>query len=68
MSINDYPLMSVKASMTDDDNVFHSDLTYFRALLNDISELAQSVRRANRIPISMSDELDSAITAVQAIR
>lgn len=54
--------------ITDDDIQFNSDLAYFRALLSDISELSHTARYANRIPISMSDDLDSAITAVKAIR
>ena len=34
---NDLPTLSVKpVAWTDDDAEFHSDMTYFRALLNDI--------------------------------
>jgi hypothetical protein len=43
-------------------------MAYFADLLVDIHEAAYRSRYANPIPITMSDELDAAITAVQAIR
>jgi len=68
MSIDEFPIMRIKPVMTDDDCQFHSDMDYMHDLLVEIHELAYCLRFANPIPITMSDELDGAITAVQAIR
>jgi hypothetical protein len=68
MTINDFPIIAIKAVWTDDDCQFHSDMDYMQDLLVEIHELAYTLRFANPIPITMSDELDAAITAVQAIR
>jgi len=68
MSIDEFPMMSIKTGMTDSDREFHSDMAYFADLLKDIHEAAYLTRYANPFPITMSDELDAAITAVQAIR
>jgi len=68
MTINEFPIISIKPVMTDDDCRFHSDMHYMHDLLVEIHELAYTLRFANPIPITMSDELDAAITAVQAIR
>jgi hypothetical protein len=43
-----------KCSMSDEDNDFHSDMLYFRALLNDIVELAMERGFANPIPKTLS--------------
>lgn len=48
-----------KCPMTDDDNDFHSDMLYFRALLNDIVELAVELRHANPLPKTLTDDLDA---------
>jgi hypothetical protein len=68
MTINEFPTIAIKAVWTDDDCQFHSDMDYMHDLLVEIHELAYTLRFANPIPITMSDELDAAITAVQAIR
>jgi len=68
MSIDEFPMMTVKTGMTDSDREFYSDMAYFADLLVEIHELAYCLRYANPIPITMSDELDAAISAVQAIR
>jgi hypothetical protein len=68
MSIDQFPMMVIKTGMTDSDREFHSDMAYFADLLVDIHEAAYRSRYANPIPITMSDELDAAISAVQAIR
>jgi hypothetical protein len=68
MSINQFPLITIRTGMTDSDREFHSDMAYFADLLKDIHEAAYLTRYANPFPITMSDELDAAITAVQAIR
>ena len=68
MSIDEFPAIAIKPVMTDDDCQFHSDMAYFADLLVEIHELAYCLRYANPIPITMSDELDAAISAVQAIR
>jgi len=68
MSIDEFPIIRIKPVMTDDDCQFHSDMQYMHDLLVEIHELAYTLRFANPIPITMSDELDGAITAVQAIR
>jgi hypothetical protein len=68
MSIDEFPIMRIKPVWTDDDCQFHSDMDYMHDLLVEIHELAYTLRFANPIPITMSDELDAAITAVQAIR
>ena len=67
MTINEFPIISIKPVWTDDDCQFHSDMDYMHDLLVEIHELAYTLRFANTIPITMSDELDAAITAVQAI-
>jgi len=66
--ISQFPSHAVKAAWTDSDREFHSDMAYFADLLVDIHEAAYRSRYANPIPINMSDELEAAITAVQAIR
>jgi hypothetical protein len=68
MTINEFPTIAIKPVWTDDDCQFHSDMDYMHDLLVEIHELAYTLRHANPIPITMSDELDAAITAVQAIR
>ena len=68
MSIDEFPIIRIKPVMTDDDCQFHSDMDYMHDLLVEIHELAYCLRFANPIPITMSDELDAAITEVQAIR
>jgi hypothetical protein len=68
MTMNEFPAIAIKPVMTDDDCQFHSDMDYMQDLLVEIHELAYTLRFANPIPITMSDELDAAITAVQAIR
>ena len=68
MTINDFPIIAMKPVWTDDDREFHSDMCYFADLLKDIQEAAYRTRSANPFPITMSDELDAAIDAVQAIR
>jgi hypothetical protein len=69
MSIgHELPIIAIKPVWTDDDREFHSDMGYMHDLLVEIHELAYCLRFANPIPITMSDELDAAITAVQAIR
>ena len=68
MSIDEFPTIAIKPVMTDSEREFHSDMAYFADLLVDIHEAAYRSRYANPIPITMSDELDAAISAVQAIR
>ena len=68
MTMNEFPAIAIKPVWTDDDCQFHSDMQYMHDLLVEIHELAYTLRFANPIPITMSDELDGAITAVQAIR
>jgi len=68
MNINELPLIACKPSMTDDDNHFHSDITYMRALLDDIAELVFEKRHANPFPISLSDELDAATQQLKAVK
>ena len=69
MTANAWPIISVpKCEMSDDDRDFHSDMAYMHDLLVEIHELAYTLRFANPLPITMSDELDALITAVRAIR
>jgi len=68
MTINGFPTIAIKPVWTDEDREFHSDMAYFWDLLKDIHEAAYLTKYANPFPITMSDELDAAITAVQAIR
>ena len=68
MSIEQFPMTSIKAVMCDDERDFHSDMVYLHDLLVEIHELAYTLRFANPLPITMSDELDGLIAAVQAIR
>lgn len=66
--IDQFPLITIRPVMTDLDREFHSDMAYCWDLLKDIREAAYRTQYANPFPISMSDELDAAMTAVQAIR
>jgi len=69
MSVDDLPFIVIPASpMSDDDNDFHSDMMYFRALLNDISELVYTHKFANPFPIALSDELDAATELLKSVR
>jgi len=68
MTIDDFPLIVIPPAMTDDDNNFHSDILYFRALLNDIAELVFDKRYANPFPISLSDELAAATDKLKEVR
>jgi hypothetical protein len=54
-----WPILRVApCKFTDDDIAFHSDILYFRALLDHIWENAWTgVRKPNPIPITLSDEL-----------
>ena len=66
---DDWPLLQIPAcKFSDDDIAFHSDITYFRALLNDIWELAYANKFANPFPITMADELDAATEALKAVK
>jgi hypothetical protein len=58
-STNDWPILQVPASkFTDEDIAFHSDILYFRALLDHIWENAWTgIRKPNPLPITLSDEL-----------
>jgi len=58
MNINNFPMITLQPSMTDDDNDFHSDIIYFRALRHDIAELAYETKFANPFPILLSDDLN----------
>jgi hypothetical protein len=52
----------------DDDIAFHSDITYFRLLLDDIWEAVYTgVRKARPFPIDLSDELDAATQQLKAV-
>ena len=68
MSIDNLPLIAVPPSWTDDDNDFHSDILYFRALLNDITDLVYQNRYANPFPIALSDELTAATESLKAVK
>jgi hypothetical protein len=68
MSISDLPMIVIAPSMSDDDNDFHSDMLYFRALLNDIADLVFEKRYANPFPISLADELSAATDKLKAVR
>lgn len=65
MSIEQFPMTSIKAVMTDDEREFHSDMVYLHDLLVAIGDSAYTAGYANPIPITMSDELDALITAVR---
>ena len=68
MTVDDLPLIVIPPSMSDDDNDFHSDMMYFRALLNDISELVYATKSANPFPIELSDELAGATELLKQVR
>jgi hypothetical protein len=68
MNINELPLITFPPAWTDDDVRFHSDMIYFRALLNDISDLVYVRRTANPFPITLSDELDAATDLLQQVK
>ena len=66
---HDLPLITPQVCpMNDDDIQFHSDMQYFRALLNDIDELVYAKRFANPFPINLCDDLDAAITSLGEVR
>jgi len=69
-NFHDLPLLQIPPSkFTDDDIAFHSDITYFRALLDDIWEAAWTgVRKAKPFPIGLSDELDAATARLKAVK
>jgi len=66
----DLPLITItRCPMTDDDNDFHSDIMYMKALLEDIHEAALTKRRkANPFPIGLADELSAASEQLKTIR
>jgi len=66
-TFDSYPIIKFPPAWTDDDVRFHSDMLYFRALLNDISELVYAHRVANPFPITLSDELDAATELLKAV-
>ena len=66
MSIEQFPMTSIKAVMTDDERDFQSDMVYLHDLLVAIGLSAYITRYANPIPITMVNELDALITAVRA--
>ena len=67
---DDWPLLQIPpCKFSDDDIAFHSDITYFRALLDDIWEAAWTgVRNPTPFPISLSDELDAATEQLKAVK
>lgn len=68
MSIDDFPMISLPPAMTDDDVAFHSDITYMRALLGDISDLVYDMRVAPPFPIELSDALADASDKLKAVK
>ena len=68
MNVNELPVITFPPAWSDDDVRFHSDITYFRALLNDIWELAYANKFANPFPITLADELDLATEALKAVK
>jgi hypothetical protein len=68
MTIDDFPIIVCPPSWTDDDNDFHSDILYFRALLNDISELVYASKFANPFPIELADELAAATDELKKVK
>ena len=60
--------MTVTTNWTDDDTEFHSDILYFRALLNDIADLVYEKRHANPFPIELTDELAAASELIKLVR
>jgi hypothetical protein len=66
---HDFPWIKPQVCpMNDDDIQFHSDMQYFRALLNDIAELVYAKRYANPLPINLCDDLDAAISSLGEVR
>ena len=68
MTVDDFPLIVIPPAMSDDDNEFHSDILYFRALLNDIADLVYEKRFANPYPIGLSDELAAATELMKKVQ
>jgi len=67
MTIDDFPIIKLLPAWTDDDNDFHSDILYFRALLNDIAELVYLTRFANPFPIELADDLAAATDELRKV-
>jgi hypothetical protein len=71
MTISDeWPLLQIPpCKFSDDDVAFHSDITYFRLLLDDIWEAAWTgVGKAKPFPIGLSDELEAATAQLKAVK
>jgi len=64
----EWPMLQIPAcKFTDDEVAFHSDITYFRLLLDDIWEAAHTgVRKARPFPITLTDELDAVTEQLKA--
>jgi hypothetical protein len=56
-----WPMLQIPAcTFGDEDVAFHSDITYFRLLLDDIWEAAYfGTRQAKPLPITLTDELSA---------
>lgn len=65
---DDLPLVQLRPQeWTDDDNDFHSDILYFRGLMDSILEAVCFGHRPEPMPVELSIELDAAVTAAQAM-
>ena len=66
---DDWPLLQIPpCKFSDDDVAFHSDITYFRLLLDDIWEAAWTgLRNPTPLPFGLSDELEAATAQLKAV-
>jgi len=68
MSIEDFPMISLPPSMTDDDVNFHSDLVYMRALRHEIEQLSYETGCRMPFPVELSDALADATKKLKQVK